>query len=209
MLIGITGFVGVGKSTAASFFINKGFIPLSFATPLKDAVALLFGWDREMVEGSTEESRAWREQPDLFWSEKFGYSISPREVLQKFGTESMRNVFHSDFWIIKLFQNLDPNKNYVVADVRFPNEGEAIRLAGGYILKIQSPTQKEAAYAHSSETQQHLINTDHVITNYKDEVFFQDLADAYDKFHWLDTVTRSVRSELRTPDRVPRQSDLL
>jgi dephospho-CoA kinase len=53
-IIGICGHIGSGKDTIADILIKeKGYIKLSFASSLKDAVALIFGWNRKMLEGST------------------------------------------------------------------------------------------------------------------------------------------------------------
>ena len=71
MIIGIAGFQGSGKDTIADYLQNiYGFKRDSFASTLKDAVSSVFGWDRELLEGRTKESRAWREQVDAWWSER-------------------------------------------------------------------------------------------------------------------------------------------
>ena len=83
MIFGFIGFAGSGKDTAANILVKDyNFKKISFANPLKDMVARLFSWDRMLLEGNTPESRAWRELPDEYWSEKFGYAITPRYMLQ-------------------------------------------------------------------------------------------------------------------------------
>ena len=60
MIIGVTGFIGSGKDTIANYLVAKhGFVRDSFAGTLKDAVAQVFGWDRELLEGLTPEAREW------------------------------------------------------------------------------------------------------------------------------------------------------
>jgi hypothetical protein len=138
MLIGLVGFIGAGKGTVADILVrNHGFQKESFAKAVKDAIAPIFGWDRQMLEGSTEASRNWREANDPWWSEKLGKPLSPRLALQLMGTESGRNVFHTDIWILSLLQRVDPKKNYVVADVRFPNEVDMIQKNGGKIIRVK------------------------------------------------------------------------
>ena len=66
MIIGLVGFIGSGKGTVGDLLSQEGFIPDSFARPLKDACSSIFGWPRELLEGNTEFSRTWREQPDKF-----------------------------------------------------------------------------------------------------------------------------------------------
>jgi hypothetical protein len=103
MLIGLVGLIGSGKDTVAERLVtDHGFKRDSFAKSLKDAVGNIFGWDRLMLEGQTTESRAWREQPDAFWSEKFGRPITPRWVLQHFGTEVMRGNMLDSIWVDSL-----------------------------------------------------------------------------------------------------------
>lgn len=136
MIIGLVGFIGSGKGTVGELLAEEGFIPDSFARPLKDACASIFGWPREYLEGDTHASRTWREQPDPFWSEKFGYEFTPRLALQLMGTEAGRNVFHKDVWVISLL-NRAHGKNIVVTDVRFQNEIAYIQKHGGYVVRVK------------------------------------------------------------------------
>lgn len=138
-LISITGFIGSGKDTLADYLtIHHGFKKLSFAASLKDAVADVFGWERELLEGSTKYSREWREQVDPWWSERLNIKdLTPRSVLQYWGTEVCRKGFHDDIWIASLEHKLSRNKdNVVITDCRFPNELKAIKNAGGVTIRI-------------------------------------------------------------------------
>lgn len=138
MIIAICGLQGSGKDTIGSYLINSyGFTKLSFAGVLKDIVAILFGWDRDMLEGATPESREWREQVDLWWSEKLGIAnLTPRYVLQYFGTDLFRTHFHPDIWVIAVERQLSKYTNCVITDCRFPNEFEMLHSSGATIIKI-------------------------------------------------------------------------
>ena len=140
MISGFVGFIGSGKDTAADYLVNfHGFRRDSFANTLKDAVAHVFGWDRIMLEGRTKEAREWREQLDVWWSERLNIPVlTPRWVLQQWGTEVCRHGFHDDIWIASLENKLRTSRdNVVISDVRFPNEIRAIHNAGGLTVRIK------------------------------------------------------------------------
>ena len=138
MIIAICGLQGSGKDTIGSYLINSyGFKKLSFAGVLKDIDGILFGWDRELLEGATKESRTWREQVDLWWSNKLGIpNLTPRYVLQYFGTDLFRTHFHLDIWVIAVERQLSQYTNCVITDCRFTNEIAMLRSAGAIIIKV-------------------------------------------------------------------------
>ena len=137
MLIGICGLIGSGKDTVAERLVNEhGYKRDSFAKSLKDAVASMFNWDRDMLEGRGESSRHWREQPDKFWSERFGREVSPRTILQQFGTEVMRGQMYDGIWLDSCMGRYR-GQNTVIADTRFPNEIKTIKAHGGKIILVK------------------------------------------------------------------------
>ena len=138
MIVGFVGFIGSGKDTAADYLVNfHGFRRDSFANTLKDAVACVFGWDRTMLEGRTKSSREWREQRDEWWSQRLGREITPRLMLQLWGTEVCRQGFHDDIWIASLENKMrKTTDDIVISDVRFPNEIKAIHNAGGIVVRV-------------------------------------------------------------------------
>ena len=140
MIIGVCGLIGSGKDTIADYLVGfHGYRRDSFAGTLKDAVAAVFGWDRELLEGRTPEARAWREQVDAWWAIRLNMpNLTPRWVLQYWGTEVCRKAFHDDIWIAALEARLSRRSdNTVISDVRFPNEIQSIRNAGGTIVWVQ------------------------------------------------------------------------
>ena len=140
MIIGICGLIGSGKGTVADILVNTHkFTKISFADKLKDGVASVFGWDRKMLEGDTDESRQWRELKDDFWSNETKMEVTPRLVLQLCGTDCMRNGFDDGIWVSLVKKELldNPGRNYVIPDVRFANEVDMIRDVGGEVWEIK------------------------------------------------------------------------
>lgn len=139
MIIGITGLIGSGKDTIASHLVEKyGYERYSWAMPLKDITSTMFGWDRDMLEGTTPEQRVQREAKDEWWSEKLGLkNCTPRLMLQLIGTEVMRNALHQDIWVLAGMKRIEGKQNVVIPDTRFPNEIKAIKEMGGVIWNVQ------------------------------------------------------------------------
>jgi hypothetical protein len=179
MIVGVCGRIGSGKGTFADILVEThGFKKLSFADPLKDCVAAMFSWPRDLLEGDTLESREWREQESAFWTRELGYTVTPRLVLQQVGTECMRQGFFDGVWVSLAKQALEnnPHTDWVIPDVRFPNEIDMIRNQGGVVIEVQRgeipewvdeyKTQGvEPEHIHPSEWQWLDSTIDHVIDN--------------------------------------------
>ena len=117
-----------------------GFQPISFASGVKDIASVMFNWRRDLLEGDNETSRYWREQPDEYWSQRFGRNFTPREALQKLGTEVGRDIFNKDFWVHRLEHYINDNENYVITDCRFQNEIDFIHKHNGVLIEIERLT---------------------------------------------------------------------
>jgi hypothetical protein len=138
MIFSISGFIGSGKDTIADFLVNShGFRRESWASSLKDAVSSVFGWDRILLEGKTSESRKWREIPDEWWSNRLNMEITPRKILQEWGTDVCREAFHDEIWVASLENKLrKTTDNIVISDSRFPNEIESVKRLNGITLRV-------------------------------------------------------------------------
>jgi hypothetical protein len=140
MIIGICGLIGSGKDTIADYLIKRhNFQKLSFADKLKDSVATMFDWDRNLLDGKTDQSRKWREEVDEYWSNETGEEITPRYVLQLFGTECMRDGFYDGIWVSLTKKKIldHPEINFVIPDVRFPNEAKMIYEINGQVWRVK------------------------------------------------------------------------
>jgi hypothetical protein len=141
MLYSVSGFIGSGKDTVTTYLVeHRGFEKMSFSAKLKDAVACIFGWDRALLEGDTEESREWRDAPDMWWTNNLntGEIVTPRWVLQHIGTDVMRNNFDSSIWLLAFQAEYEKRKDsrIVVSDARFLNELCLIDSLGGKTLGV-------------------------------------------------------------------------
>jgi len=172
-IIGLCGLAGSGKDTAADFLVeDHGFVKVALADPIKRACAEWFGWNEDDLWGPSYR----RNVADPM---RVG-GRSPRYVLQRLGTEFGRHCYE-DVWVnyaLRIAREvLDMHQHYVpsvglagrasfyegvvIPDVRFLNEVEAIRNAGGVVWKIARPGAglQGAAAQHVSETEQTSIPT--------------------------------------------------
>lgn len=152
-VVGILGFKGSGKDTAGEYLVREhGFVVESFANPLKDLIAAVFGWDRALLEGNTTDSRSWRETPDPWWETKLDWAnnagaylgrFTPRVAMQYIGTDVLRKHFDDSIWIKSLEYRLQGKDKVVITDCRFPNECSVIRGQGGALFRVKRGPEPE------------------------------------------------------------------
>ena len=161
MLIGISGKKNSGKDTVAELVkkhaLKSEWEIKRFADPLKDMVCLLLGCTREQLE-DREYKEALLGEPWDYWFEQnvgpfgnttFYGSLTPREIMQKMGTEVGRSI-HENAWVNALF-NKYTNQWWIIPDTRFPNEAEAIKNRGGKLIRVNR-NQFVIVDTHPSET---------------------------------------------------------
>lgn len=144
-LIAICGFQSSGKDTFSNYLVsNFGFKKFSFAEATKDVLSIMFGWDRKLLEGDTQESRIFRETIDPWWSEKLSIdNLTPRKMLQLIGTDLFRKQFNDEIWIRiiekKIINLIKSNieTNIIISDCRFPNEIKMLKEYGFKLIHIQ------------------------------------------------------------------------
>lgn len=159
MIVGITGKKRSGKDTAANIFVEKfGYTRLSFAGPIKEACKLFFLWTDDYIEEHKEEI-------DHRWG------ISPRQALQSLGDDWAQRFLPSHFplfdevtgrklWVNNLFTKInlaDKQKDYVISDVRYQFEVDAIKNHNGMILHIERPGNTQFD-PHASENSLDYLN---------------------------------------------------
>lgn len=128
-----------------------------FAGKLKQIASLLTGIPVEKFEDQefkkTLLGNEWgtvKENPlnviPGFEDVKFNHLMSVRELLQKLGTEAMREGLHTNVWVNALFTDYQPIgwepedvSNWIITDMRFENELEAIVKKGGITIRVVRP----------------------------------------------------------------------
>lgn len=148
-IIGIVGFAGSGKDTLARQIIDYGYERFAFADTLKDMISIVFGWERELMEGETLESREWRETPDVWWEKKLNWyaeenmnmrslfpRFTPRVAMQLIGTDLFRRHFNDNIWILSLENKIRNIEHVIISDCRFPNEIKMIKDKKGILIRV-------------------------------------------------------------------------
>jgi len=143
-IVGIAGKAGSGKDVIAEYLVDVfGYHRRAWADSLKDAAGAIFGLTREQMYGGEKEV------VDRYWGH------SPRYILQKLGTECLRQGYGKDVWIRSFYRHISQQPMswfWVVPDVRFENEARAIREWGGRLWRVDRPGVGEVGMAgHASE----------------------------------------------------------
>lgn len=189
MIIGISGKAGSGKDTAAKMlevlyanpnisyedFANRRYknfadiLIVHFADALKEAAQVLFRlgeWEINTQEGK---------KTTINWIGK-----TVRELLQGIG-QGLRDAIDFDLWVKILFANTKGWSNYIIADVRYPNEIKAIKERNGILLRIDR--KGAGAGNHSSET---------ALDNYKEwDVHIENNSSIEDLFEAMRIFTKN------------------
>lgn len=207
MIIGINGKIGSGKDTVGLIiqyltdelnkanpkefteWVDGGFHIsdwkiMKFAGKLKQIASILTGATLEQLEDQDFKKREMGPE----------WGITYRELLQKVGTEAMRNVIHENVWVNALMADyhLTPNKsmdelfnehflnnkseihyklpNWIITDMRFPNEMDAVKAKGGITIRVN---RKGFPITHSKTGETHLLSRD-AFTEHPSETALDD-----------------------------------
>jgi hypothetical protein len=129
MLIGISGKRGSGKDLLGSILVGEhGFKRFSFAQSLKKHVRDFMNLTEEQTDGELKEKPTAYVRGD--WS-----CWTPRELMIEVG--QFYRKFDSNFWVRKVLPYALDERNACITDVRFNNEAEAIRSAGGLLVRLE------------------------------------------------------------------------
>lgn len=218
MIIGVNGKIGSGKDTVGLIiqyltdelnkanpkefteWVDGGFYAsdwkiMKFAGKLKQIASILTGATLEQLEDQDFKKQymgeSWRKLTGAMSEQGLGELITYRELLQKLGTEAMRNGLHENVWVNALMADYKgiykglpseytPGKNltypnWIITDMRFPNEMDIVKAKGGITIRVNGMYVRQGdgkATRTYSETGEHPSETaldnhkfDYVIDN--------------------------------------------
>ena len=158
MIIGLSGYARSGKDTVAKTLIERyGYTRVAFADKIRDIV-----WDANPILKDNE----FKVQGVV---NAYGWDVAKtqfpelRRLLQAVGVAA-RDHLGDDVWISAAVKDLDPDKDYVITDVRFQNEANIIKNMGGQIWRVVRPG-VEAINSHISESEMDSYEVHQVIMN--------------------------------------------
>lgn len=153
-LIALHGLAQSGKTTAAEYLVKHwGFIPITFADPIKAMIAAMCGVTVEQLDEAKDKML-----PHM--------DVSIREMFQTLGTDWGRNMIDEDIWVNMVSEQIaqySDNVDIVVTDCRFENEAALIREKGGIVAHIYRPDVPQMD--HESEAGIEFEPTDYTLLN--------------------------------------------
>lgn len=191
---------GYGKDFCANYLVQKyGFKRLAFADPLKDAARALFGFSEAQLYGDLKEVE------DSFWG------FSPRWLLQRLGTDTLRNTFGeicvkegkwhpaeiNQIWVRALLRKraqVTRGPGVVITDLRFLNEFDSLQKEGAVTVKVIRPLSElgnPTQDVHASEVELDSL------TNSKWDIVLRNVGDNY--IQVLDTLMDRLEVSPLTP----------
>jgi hypothetical protein len=165
VLIGLCGYAGCGKDTVADILVKRGFIKVAFADSLRD-----MAWNiNPLVAADSYAGEALYYQDvinDLGYHGAKKVYPEVRRFLQRLGTDGLRKR-DKEFWVKALFNKISYGvslgENYVISDLRFPNEALAVKSFNGIVIRVR---RNEINSDHLSETEIDNVEYDVEIENY-------------------------------------------
>lgn len=154
MIVGLSGYARSGKDTVAGLLLD--YERRAFADAIRQALYVLNPYlGNNLTVADLVDEYGW---------EVAKSDSEVRRLLQVLGTEVGRKMIHNDIWVTMATKDLNPDDKVVFADVRFPNEAQAIKDLGGQIWRVNRP-EAEPVNAHTSETAMNDWPFDAILTN--------------------------------------------
>tara|TARA_Y100000389_G_C17338750_1_gene452127 strand:+ start:189 stop:764 length:576 start_codon:yes stop_codon:yes gene_type:complete len=140
LIIALSGKKRSGKDTVADYLVERfGFVKYGFADPIKEIGKIMFDFCEQQLNTNNKE------EIDKRWG------ITPRQFMQRFGTdygqfvfpkhfpEIFKDINERDFWLKRfdIWYQKQNNLKIVVSDVRFLHEFEHLKKMEAYMFKIK------------------------------------------------------------------------
>jgi hypothetical protein len=180
-VVGLIGLKGAGKDTAAAFLKTRGFVRVAFADALYLEVAQTYSVELDLLQNRDTKETPLEALPLKHCRDTRFIAVcrildpngtneeflekwrSPRQILQWWGTDYRRKIDKDAYWldIVRDVIEADPGANFVITDVRFPNEAQFVTDIGGKLARIRRPSlealaaqerEADSTFAHTSET---------------------------------------------------------
>ena len=163
----------------------------SFADGLKSLCMQFFGLSHEQVYGSEKDKNTpskimWEDIPTWENSSlnKNRGTMTARELLQYFGTDVMRKMYNN-VWVDYAISTIKGEQSSlaIVADVRFPNEVEAIQNAGGRVIRLTREFKDDSYSSENALDKSNYSwdNFDYIVENSSPEVLFEEIKKIYNR----------------------------
>lgn len=143
-IIGLSSKLGAGKDTVAELIARqtcKDCEKHAFADTLREMVQIITQYKMGLVYQSNDNPftnivyNYTQADKNVFLPE---WGMTLGEILQKIGTECLRNNFDQDVWVKSLISKIQHTDNHVIiSDVRFKNEADSLKQLDGLIFRIE------------------------------------------------------------------------
>jgi hypothetical protein len=137
MIIGLNGVAQAGKDTVGKILCEKhGFERLAFADAMKTGL-----YNLNPIVGTVYGTpiRLKKLIDEIGWDEAKVAYPEIRELMQRYGTEAGREIHGQNCWISILEKTIraNPTTNYVITDMRFPDELDMVTHLGGQKIQVK------------------------------------------------------------------------
>jgi hypothetical protein len=177
-LIAFTATAQSGKDTATDYLVkHHGFTRVAFADTLKEMAYALnpivitrsgyYGQPISSYGGGNlwcNEGDRLKTIVDVYGWEDAKRIKEVRELLQRLGTEAGREILGENIWVETAMKKAAKFDKVAISDCRFSNEVQAVRDAGGIVVKIERPG-FEPINSHISDTGIKDLQADYLIRN--------------------------------------------
>lgn len=161
---------GQGNNDFQTWY-NSDWEVKKFAGKLKQVASILTGIPIHQFEDQEFKksflSNEWSYLPkDEIMTDGIGLGfkkMTVREFLQRMGTDALRDHLHTNVWVNALFADYEEDDQWLITDLRFPNEYDSVKAWNGITVRVTRPGTEVGT--HPSETALDEFKFDHEIVN--------------------------------------------